>query len=185
MKKPKLNTDCFEKRLPWLAIKSVEVMEKYLNKDSVVFEYGIGGSTLWFADRVKAVHCVDNDKLWINKVSNALKKDGKKNVVINYKLLGPDSGYPIHKASELYVNTIAISGLKYDLILIDGRERVQCVKAALNYIKEDGLLVCDNFERERYEEARTLLKTSGWTWDYYRMGRTSKLTYMYRRRKDD
>ncbi|MDM8553380.1 hypothetical protein QUF75_01435 [Desulfococcaceae bacterium HSG7] len=49
---------------PWIAFGAIRFLEKHLHEDMHVFEYGIGGSTLFFAKRVKAVVSIEHDKEW-------------------------------------------------------------------------------------------------------------------------
>ena len=40
---------------------------------------------------------------------------------------------------------------KFDIVIVDGRDRVNCVKNAVNSIKVDGVIVLDDSERESYK----------------------------------
>ncbi len=41
---------------------------------------------------------------------------------------------------------------KFDIILINGRRRVDFAKKSINYLKNDGIVIWDNSLRERYHE---------------------------------
>ncbi len=64
----------------------------------------------------------------------------------------------------------------YDVVVVDGRERVRSVSIAAPLLKPGGILVLDNAERERYAEVRKILsswevtETSNGIWrtDIYR-----------------
>jgi predicted O-methyltransferase YrrM len=46
----------------------------------------------------------------------------------------------------------------FDLVLIDGRERVQCVEHAMPKVRHGGWLVLDDTDRERYAGAEKFLQ---------------------------
>ena len=57
-----------------------------------------------------------------------------------------------------YVNSIDKYPQKYfDVIFIDGRDRNSCVKKSITKIQQDGIIILDNSERERYQESISLL----------------------------
>jgi protein-L-isoaspartate O-methyltransferase len=47
-------------------------LHHYLNRNMKVFEYGSGGSTIFFAERVAEVFSVEHDSKWHAQVSRAL-----------------------------------------------------------------------------------------------------------------
>jgi hypothetical protein len=52
-----------------------------------------------------------------------------------------------------YVEVIDEVGGPFDLIVVDGRAREECLARAMPHLAPDGLLVLDNVERRRYREA--------------------------------
>jgi len=53
---------------------------------------------------------------------------------------------------------------------VDGRQRVNCARFAVDFLTNDGVLILDNSERENYQEIKTLLKDKGFRWiDFYGM----------------
>jgi hypothetical protein len=49
----------------------------------------------------------------------------------------------------------------FDIIVIDGRDRVNCAKNSLGALKEDGVIIWDNSERSKYAEGYAFLKDNG------------------------
>jgi hypothetical protein len=45
----------------------------------------------------------------------------------------------------------------FDVIVIDGRERVQCTLNCLSALKESGVIIWDNSDRSEYQEAYDFL----------------------------
>lgn len=50
---------------------------------------------------------------------------------------------------------------KFDVIIVDGRDRVNCVKNAIKNLKESGVIVLDDSERESYKEGIDFILSHG------------------------
>lgn len=60
-----------------------------------------------------------------------------------------------------YAKFVISQSERYDIIVIDGRDRVSCMRNALAAIKESGVLVVDNTERDEYRPGLELLLQKG------------------------
>jgi len=69
--------------IPWITFEAIEFLKKSLRKDMSVFEYGSGGSTVFFAKRVKKIITVEHNPEWNQKVLDTTKKHGFNNCEIN------------------------------------------------------------------------------------------------------
>ena len=69
---------------PWITFAAIELLEKTLSNNDRVFEYGTGGSTIFFAKRAKRVISVEHDIEWYNNVVTKLNEEGLNNVVIKH-----------------------------------------------------------------------------------------------------
>ncbi len=65
-----------EIEVPWVNFATKEWLDKNLNKEMIVFEYGAGGSTLYYAKKVKKVISVEHDFSWYKTVKDRM---GEKN----------------------------------------------------------------------------------------------------------
>jgi hypothetical protein len=139
--------------VPWIPFRATEWLSSYLQSDMTVFEYGSGGSTLFFAERVQTLVSVEHDPQWHSKVASRLRERGVNNV--SYLLCEPrKDGEPIldgyrHDFPGVsfadYVKSIdAYPDGSLDLVLVDGRARVACMARALPKIRPGGYLVLDN-----------------------------------------
>lgn len=133
--------------IPWLTYSFLDFLEGRLHKDLTLYEYGAGNSTLFFAKQVAAVRSIEHNEEWYRIIQNNLPT----NVNISYIPLGDGA----------YQNAIRTEEQSFDVVLVDGRERVACIKNAVNKLKENGVIILDDAEREKYKEAFTFMKSKG------------------------
>jgi Methyltransferase domain len=123
---------------PWLTPAAVEILERRVNSQHSVFEWGAGRSTLWLARRVSRVTSIEHHPLWFERVQSLAGRQGFTNIALK---LVSDSECPA--SPDHYVDAIYESP-GFDLILVDGLHRQYCVLAALDKIKAGGMVVVDN-----------------------------------------
>jgi predicted O-methyltransferase YrrM len=116
-------------------------MDAYLQPHMKVFEWGGGGSSVWFSKRASKVVTIEHQHDW----AEALIALGRLNMVV----LEIPAVYPDFEA---YAAGIDNKGL-FDLILIDGADgydlgyvgsRIACAKRAIDHVKPGGVIVIDN-----------------------------------------
>jgi predicted O-methyltransferase YrrM len=125
-----------------------------------VFEWGGGGSTLFFLDHGCSVVTVESQERWLQEI---LKRVGSSsvNLDLRFRPLSDDD----FAANEAYVNAVH-NGAPWDLILVDGEEkagatRLRCVEAARTAIASGGVIVLDDAWRHEYDAiSGVLLGTS-------------------------
>lgn len=136
------------KALPWVTYSFIDFIRDRINKTQHIFEYGSGSSTIFYAERAGKVTSVEHDQGWFDKV----KGTSPANAEMIFCALQRDGEYA-RKATLL--------DQKFDIIIVDGRDRVNCCKYSLAALSADGVIVLDDSEREVYEPARALLKDKG------------------------
>lgn len=146
--KRNLTHSLVQKKMPWIPYDAKKFLKSYLNKEMLVFEFGSGGSTLFFSKRVKKVISVEHDKNWFNLISNEIKNNNFNN--IEYNFINKMDKY--HKIIHKYPNNF------FDLIFIDGGIRNLCVKNSIQKVKKNGVLMLDNSEMPSFRDSRELLK---------------------------
>lgn len=149
-----------ELKKPKFVKEAIEYLESILNKSMRVFEWGSGGSTQWFANRVEFIYSVEHKQVWFNITTSYLK--GK----TNYELIFVPQ-IPV----ESYAQAINKVGESFDLIVIDGRNRVACFKEALKCLQPRGYIVFDDINKKRYTEAKKVLNT----WDVREFSRIPRI----------
>jgi hypothetical protein len=164
----KLQGGTFDHKIPWLAFGAIQFLDIYLNKSMRVFEYGSGGSTIYFANKVHTIISAEHDEKWFNIVKAHIDKSEINN--IDYRCSPPISDQSF--ASKIYNNPddfISVLGeyegmsfekyvtnidtfkeAYFDLIIVDGRSRISCISHAIPKVKKHGLLLVDNTNREYY-----------------------------------
>ena len=145
--------------LPGWPFKVESKVDNFLKEteNSRVFEWGSGASSVWLAKRSGSVISIEHDTSWTIKMLGIVNQLGMKNLEIRY--VGARSTMtpvvPSNKSGfrnldfEEYVNTLEVLG-KFDLIIIDGRARVDCWNRAVNHLNPNGMILFGNSNRKRY-----------------------------------
>jgi SAM-dependent methyltransferase len=131
--------------IPWFPYAAIDFLESYLQPSMRVFEFGSGGSTLFFAKRTKHVTAVENDQAWFDRVSERVKSKAIQNVEI--KLQQFDFKNPHDFEHSDYLK--AMTGAKFDVIVLDGAEewtqvRPICFQHAEWQVNPGGIIVVDD-----------------------------------------
>lgn len=170
--------DSMSDERPWLTFGAVEFLETQLASYERVFEWGSGGSSLYFARRAASVYSVEHDPAWYERVQTTIH--GRHLTNWQGFLHVPErndeavkaraddwNGYVSNADSyrgcdfRSYASQIdCFADEFFDIVVIDGRARPSCVKHALAKVRIGGCLVWDNSEREYYAPAMRLVPPS-------------------------
>lgn len=175
---PKYRQEPIRSRYPWVTIGAVRWLSTFLKREDLVFEWGSGGSTLFWGSRTKAVVTIEHDRSWFNHVQTAISSARLTNCDI--RLREPDGdearfGASVSGSSTTYSSSFPpyehVSFRRYvteidmypdsffDLISVDGRSRPSCITHAVKKVKPGGALLLDNSERTRYQASFELLQS--------------------------
>ena len=97
---------------------------------------------------MKKVVSIEYDTSWRKQVEELLAP--VKNARVIFQSLGDD-----------YIKGAIKTGEKYQVILVDGRDRVACAAASFEALEKDGVLILDDSDRVEYQEAFKLAKEKG------------------------
>lgn len=164
-------------RRPWMTFGATRFLRGQLHAGSRVFEYGSGGSSLFFLDRGCEVISVEHDEAWAQTVTSRV--DGSNASRWKLHAAPPRAGVVVTDSLENdftstseeyaglsfqdYVTSIdPYPDNHFDLVVVDGRARPACCARARRKVKPGGFLLLDNSEREIYSAAFTLLRGEGW-----------------------
>ncbi len=131
--------------VPWFSYAAIDFLDGFLKPEMRVCEYGSGGSTVFFAKRVKTVFSIEDNPKWYELVSKRLKERELDNVRL---VLRPfDFKNPTGFEHSAYLH--AIPDERFDVIVIDGSEewnqvRPICFGVAEGRVKRGGLIVVDD-----------------------------------------
>jgi hypothetical protein len=167
-------------RTPWMTYGAIRFLKRILRKDMRIYEYGAGGSTIFFALLAEKVFTCEHDPIWAIKVQEVLDKMNCPNYEIRVVKPVPDqeSVYKDPVDPEGYVSTSTQhKGLNFrayaksidefpdnyfSVILIDGRARPSCAKHAIPKLADKGYVILDNAEREEYSAVHELMDSMGY-----------------------
>jgi len=142
----KRSIDAEGKPIPWITYPCLSFLKSRVTSKMEVFEFGCGNSTLWWAERVTRVVCCEHDPEWYSKMKNQIGI----NVQLELRQCGPD-----------YAEFIEQFSGRFHVVVIDGRDRVSCIKHSLGALASDGVLLLDNSERHQYSSGIDFLVEKG------------------------
>lgn len=134
--------------IPWMSFSAVKFLEERLTPDLNLFEFGSGYSTRFYAERVKAVTSLEYDEKWFDIIKSQVPSNVK--IVFQEKDVDGD-----------YCRVVRTTGEIFDVVIVDGRDRVNCVKQAMDCLSPKGVVLLDDSQRERYQEAISFAKERG------------------------
>ena len=136
--------------VPWMNYSVVSLLRDRLTKDLRLFEFGSGYSTSFYARLVASVTSVEYDEDWVGIV--------RKTLPANVELI-----YQPSDTDGKYCRVVRSSGLSYDVVVIDGRDRVNCIRQSVEALSDRGVIVLDDSERAEYQEGADYVISKGFS----------------------
>jgi len=158
--------------IPWITYPAIDFLSNRIDKAFTVFEYGSGNSSKWWAKRTSHVYSVEHSREWYQQISAEH--------IDNLSLL-----YHELDNKHNYERSCQKTGQLFNIIVIDGRKRVNCMFLAKHSLTPNGIIILDNSERSRYKRGREHLIGKGFRFiDFWGMcpivGIRSCTTIFYR-----
>lgn len=151
----RLPIDAQGQPIPWYSYPSIHFLAQRTQASMSVFEFGCGNSTRWWSRRVQRVVSCEHDAGWYNRIATTL----------------PPNAQCHHVPREQYADFVTGFTGQFDVIVIDGVERVACARTCLGALKEDGVIVWDNSDRNEYQPGFDLLTGQGFKrLDFFGLG---------------
>jgi hypothetical protein len=165
----------------WIVFKAKAFLEAAIKPGLKVFEYGMGGSTLYYLQKQCVVCSAEHHAEWYKNVATEVDRLKSQNwrgylhVPDGVSDLAPTSGPGScsyrsefgEYAGRTFRNYVkAIDEFPpdfFDLVSIDGRARDSCFVRARDKVRPGGLLLLDNSERPRYQPVHYALARAEWT----------------------
>jgi len=135
--------------IPWMNYSFLDFLEPRLKQTMNVFEYGSGYSTLYLSDKVGSVTSVEFDKSWFDKMKITI--DGSDHCNVIYR-----------PGQQEYIKAIKeFSNERFDVIIIDGRDRTDCIKHILPFLSDEGVVLLDDSSQTKFDEVFEFFKEKG------------------------
>jgi hypothetical protein len=122
--------------LPWIAYAALRFLEPRVRPEWRVFEFGCGYGTLWWAGRVREVVSCEHDAAWRERIA----------------ALAPENVSILHVPLEYggaYCRAARDRG-PFDLVVVDGRDRVNSAVQSVDALAPGGVILWDNSDRASY-----------------------------------
>lgn len=141
---------------PYMSEIDIVKLTKYINRETKMLEVGGGGSSKFISKFVKELKTVEHNKSFAKNLNDELGNLDNWDIDLiepNFK-----HSHPFHPAKpnqfNNYVNHLkSLSKNYYDVVLIDGRDRLRSARASLDSLVEGGyLLIHDFWDREKYHD---------------------------------
>lgn len=166
--------------IPWYSYSMIYFLKERLKKmkdkkiEIDVFEYGSGFSTLFYSKLCNSVTSVE--------VSSDCY-EWLKGVILDFKIKNANVSFV---ESLDFSRSIDKFNKKFNLIVIDNKDRIECAKFSISFLTEDGIILLDNSEREKYRKIYDILEEKGFNYiDFFGSkplsGNLSKSTIFYKR----
>ena len=126
------------------------ILLKEIARGKSVFEFGSGGSTLWFSKFVEKLISVEDDREWYEAMTAVLT--GHTNVDLRFA------------ETEVLPDAIIGTG-PYDVVFVDcmtQNERKRSIVVGSQYVKPKGWLVADDYNFPLTKKAIDSLRKNGW-----------------------
>lgn len=140
---------------PWVDTAALAAMNRIVQPGCHIFEWGAGGSTLWFGLKGAIVRTVEHSQDWHDVVLMELRRLNLPVKLLFRTLEPPDY--------ENYANAVLETEQTYDLVFVDGRQRVRCFRAAIDRVNLGGCILLHDSERPHYQECLHIAQNRGFT----------------------
>jgi len=168
--------------LPWFSFAAIEFLEQRLTGSETVYEYGGGGSTVFFARRAARVVTVENDEEWVAALRAHLASTGLHNVEVVAAVGSFDD--PAGFGGSAFAR--ALPEEPADVILIDSWDglppypfRPELFPRAEERVRPGGLIVVDDSWRYQQLRTRSHAKQIVTRWGVGPARRTATMTDFY------
>jgi hypothetical protein len=131
-------------REPWITHRALQLLDEMLEPTHRGLEYGAGGTTAWFAQRVAFLDSVEAFSQWYGPLRDDLDRQGITNVDLHL-VPAEDLGYETdaHREAYVCVHPELLPG-SLDFVLVDGEYRDHCARRGMELLRSGGVLVLDN-----------------------------------------
>jgi predicted O-methyltransferase YrrM len=121
-----------------------------------IFEWGGGGSTLFFLKKGCRVTTVESSAEWVQELEQQIRALGpaaRSRWDLRFVAIADNNDPAVPK----YIGQVA-DGAPWDLVMVDGWSRMKCLLEGMSYVKPGGVLVLDNANQKQFDSVPDVMK---------------------------
>ena len=138
--------------LPWMTYPAIEFLQKTINKNHKIFEFGCGSSTLFFAKNAGKTCGIETNPKWLEFINSKLDEQS-----LSAQIELMEDGID-NENYEVFPKNF---DEKFDFIIIDSIKRFFVAQNSINFIKDDGIIILDDSQRENYKKIFDFFENNG------------------------
>lgn len=121
--------------IPWFTYPAIAFLRERLSPDFSLFEFGCGNSTRFWSRNLKQVDVCEHQAAWAERIQSLCGGNTRIRCV----------------AREEYPRAIAETGCRYEIVVIDGELRRECLEYTFPALTDNGVIVLDDSFREELQ----------------------------------
>lgn len=126
--------------LPWITRDAQLFLQQIVRNNFRALEFGAGRSTLWFSHQVAELVSVEHNPEWYEEVIRKVSP-GTVRLHASPHIVGTDH---LQKPYSFICDEFPDD--YFDLVFIDGRDRISCVEKSRRVLKPGGYMCIDNMD---------------------------------------
>ena len=120
-----------------------QFIEKYLNSNDILLEWGAGSSTIYFSGLVQKVISIEHDIDYYNIIKKNIDTFNIKNIDLYH--VPAITGNNRKEHLKNYINFPLDNKINFNKVLIDGRGRKYCAESIINHIDDNVIVFLHDF----------------------------------------
>ena len=125
------------KPIPWFTYPAVRFFQDRVKPEWRVLEFGAGMGTLWWSESVEQIVSLEHDAGWFEHISGTCTANLIKTTA---------------ESADGYIHP-ALSFGHFDLVVVDGLFRAECLRIAPRLLADRGVVVLDDAQRCEYKDS--------------------------------
>ena len=134
--------------IPKLTYPCIDFLSDRLLSFFRLFGFGCASSVRYYSKHIAFVDVVEHNSQLVPK----LTEEEKKKIRVYLTSL---------EQKERYTNILGYIEKKYHVIIVDGHYRVSCMRSAVHYLTEDGVLILNDSHTSTHLEGKLLMQEKG------------------------
>ncbi len=124
--------------LPWFTYPCIDFIATRDFSEANILEFGGGQSSKYWSDVAKSVITFETDDKWISNIRQITHHSSNISLILAPLETSKQVPYVERELEKL--------NKKFDVIIVDGMSRKEMFLIAMNYLTQEGIIICDNAE---------------------------------------